>query len=123
MGSDAIVDFYETDRDSSDCETGYDDEYENDDEQNDPHRRKSDKRSLLLKFIQIIVCAILIGGAFVIRTIGGSVHETVGTWFFGHYNNSVFTGNTLTSPGQSDSVTVRENSTVPVPVSSEPDVV
>ncbi len=112
MGSDGIVDFYETDRDDDEYNYDYagdvpEDEYE---EVQCTEKKHSGNRSLLLTFIQLIVCAILIGGAFVVRTIGGSIHGAVGTWFFEHYNSTIFTGEAPSIQKQSDSVAVTENS-------------
>ena len=58
-------------------------------------RNKKDKKisvgSQLLIIIQIVICTLLLIGAFVIKTIGGSLYAQVGTWFYDNYNNSVFT--------------------------------
>lgn len=54
-------------------------------------------RTQLLTIIQLILCVIVIAGAFVIKTIGGEWYAAIGTWFFDHYNNSIFT-DTADSP-------------------------
>ena len=115
MGSEGIVDFYETDRDEEEYEYDYTGDVPEEEEE-DPEiteKKHSGSKSLLLTFIQLIVCAILIGGAFVVRTIGGSIHGAVGTWFFEHYNSSIFTGDNPAPQKQSDSVAVTEKSLPP----------
>ncbi len=51
-------------------------------------KRKS--RSLLLIFIQLVITVLMILTAVSVKLIGGTVHSTVGTWFYEHYNNSVW---------------------------------
>ncbi|MBQ8135321.1 MAG: M23 family metallopeptidase [Clostridia bacterium] len=51
-------------------------------------KRKS--RSLLLILIQLIITILIILAAVTVKLIGGTVHSTVGTWFYEHYNNSVW---------------------------------
>lgn len=67
-------------------------------------------RSLLLTVLQLIVCTLMICGAFVVRTIGGEIHSAVGTWFYKNYNSTIFTGAPFSPPEAEDSVTVTQRS-------------
>lgn len=49
-------------------------------------------RSHLLTVTQIVLCLLVLGFALVVKGIGGTFYATVATWYFEHYNNSVFTG-------------------------------
>lgn len=75
----------------------YNDDYDisqkSDVEENIPKaKRKFSGGSQILIIIQLILCAIVLLGAVAIKSIGGSLYATVGTWFYDNYNNSIFTG-------------------------------
>lgn len=80
----------------NDYEKYGDKEFCDEDKNNNEYSPKNkDKKitagSQLLIIIQLIICTLLLISAFVIKTIGGSLYAQVGTWFYDHYNNSVFT--------------------------------
>ena len=73
--------------------------------------------AMLLIIIQLIVCTLIVLGAFIVKLIGGEAHAAVGTWFYDNYNNTVFIGEVSRIQPMKDPVTVSEVST-PVPENS-----
>ena len=55
-------------------------------------KKHSFLRSQLLTVIQILLCVLVLGFALITKAIGGTFYATIATWYFEHYNNSVFTG-------------------------------
>ncbi len=45
----------------------------------------------ILLLTQMTVCAVVLVGAFVFKTIGGDLYRQVHEWFFTNYENSIFT--------------------------------
>lgn len=73
---------------------------------------------MLLIIIQLIVCTVIILGAFVVKLIGGELHAAVGTWFYENYNNTVFIEDIGQVLPMNDPVSINETST-PVPEKDE----
>ena len=69
-------------------------------------------KGMLLIVIQLIVSALIVAGAFTVKLIGGTLHGTLGTWFYDNYNNSVMLGSKDGVFPFSDPVEVEETSTV-----------
>ncbi len=57
-----------------------------------PPKTPSFLRSHLLTVTQITLCLLVLGFALISKSIGGTFFASVATWYFEHYNNSVFTG-------------------------------
>ena len=55
-------------------------------------KKHSFLRSQLLTVTQILLCVLVLGFALITKAIGGTFYATIATWYFEHYNNSVFTG-------------------------------
>lgn len=71
--------------------------------------KKMSAKSQLLIVIQLILCGIILGGAFIVKSIGGQLYATVGTWFYDNYNNSVFTDTQKNIIPFIDKITTTEN--------------
>ncbi len=71
---------------------------------------KKESSGLLLTVIRIVICALCICAALVIRWIGGNLHAQVGTWFYEHYNNSIFTDESQGTVPFRDDVSISETS-------------
>lgn len=55
-------------------------------------KKPSFLRSQLMLLTQAAVCVLVLGFAFVTKAIGGTFYAEIASWYFDHYNNSVFTG-------------------------------
>lgn len=70
----------------------YDEDYQKNNNDNIQKPKKNfSAASQLLIIIQLVLCGIILIGALIIKTTGGSLYAAVGTWFYDNYNNSIFT--------------------------------
>lgn len=83
---------------------------ENYQEQTDHKKPVSSAQSLLLTFIQLCACVIIIAAACSLKLIGGTIYSTAASWFFDHYNNTIFVTNEEGFFPFTDSVTITESS-------------
>lgn len=70
----------------------------------------SSTRSLLLTFIQIGACVVIIAAAGCLKLIGGTIYSTAASWFFDHYNNTIFVTDASGFFPFSDPVSITESS-------------
>ncbi len=66
---------------------------------------------MLLIIIQLIVSAVIVIAAFVIKLIGGTLHSQIGTWFYDNYNNSIFINTADGTVPYTDNIKLKETST------------
>ncbi len=65
---------------------------------------------MLLIIIQLIVSAVIVIAALVIKLIGGEVHGQAAAWFYDNYNNSVFTNTADGIIPYTDNIKLKETS-------------
>ena len=90
------------------------DEFENEVQEESVQEKNVKKESsgLLLTVIRVVICILCIAAAAVIRWIGGSVHAQIGTLFYDHYNNSIFTGSEQPPLPFKDNAEIKETSII-----------
>lgn len=65
----------------------YEEEYNSDEENNIPNRKKDSPKQLLV-MIQLVICLIAVLAALALKSIGGEVYETAREWYYTNLNSS-----------------------------------
>ncbi|MCH5298084.1 MAG: hypothetical protein J1E85_10515 [Ruminococcus sp.] len=65
----------------------YEEDYDSDEENNIPYKKKDGPKQLLITF-QLILCIAVALVAFALKSIGGEVYETAREWYYTNLNSS-----------------------------------
>lgn len=61
--------------------------------ENEIPRKKNNGHNQLLVTIQLIICILIALSAFVIKSFGGQIYQTVQTWYYSQLNSSIIFDN------------------------------
>lgn len=64
-----------------------------DDANNKIPKKKNNGHNQLLVTIQLIICLLIALSAFVIKSFGGEIYQTIQTWYYSQLNSSVIFDN------------------------------
>ena len=69
-------------------------------------------RSQLIIIAQVLICALILGFAFVARAIGGCFYASTASWYFDSYNASLFTGGERPGSPFKEDIVITETSLI-----------